>query len=152
MGINQYVYFALRSDELSADQITERLGLEPDERVIRGARTPEPPVPVSHSWKLVCRKPGMRVDEQAERVLTRLAPVADQIRALTTTGEVNAELQFVRYFDDEDAPSAPSVELYGENGLEVGPEPHYLLGFHLSADRLRLLADIGASIDCDEYS
>ena len=152
MGINQYVYFALKSDHLSADQIAEHVGLEPDERVVRGSRTPTPPVPATHSWKLVCRKAGMRIDEQIENVLARVEPVRDNIRTLTSEGEVCAVLQVVRYFQDEDAAPAPLVELWGESGIEFGPEPNHLLGFHLSVDRLRLLADINASIDCDEYS
>lgn len=152
MGINQYVYFALKSYHLSADQIAERVGLDPDERLVRGSRTPTPPVPVMHSWELVCRKPGMRIDEQVENVLARLEPVKDHIRTLTSGGEVFAVLQLVRFFQDEDAAPAPLVELWGEHGIEFGPEPNYLLGFHLPVDRLRLLADINASIDCDEYS
>lgn len=53
---------------------------------------------------------------------------------------------------DENAAPAPLVELRGENGIEFGPEPNFLLGFHLPVDRLRLLANINAAIDCDEYS
>lgn len=151
MGVNQYVYLALRSNDLSADQMAERLGMAPDERVTRGARSTEPPVPAAHVWRLVCRQPHMRIDEQAESVLGRVVPVVHRIKALTEAGYVEAVLQFVRYFDD-DAPPARQVELVGENGPEVGPEPHDLLGFHLSAERLRLIADIGASIDCDEYA
>ncbi|MFC7488131.1 DUF4279 domain-containing protein [Knoellia sp. CPCC 206453] len=94
----------------------------------------------------------MRIDEQVENVLARLEPVRDNIRTLTSGGEVCAVLQLVRYFQDENAAPAPFVELWGENGVELGSEPNYLLGFHLPVDRLRLLADIHASIDCDEYS
>ncbi|MBL7499652.1 DUF4279 domain-containing protein [Frankia sp. CNm7] len=77
MRVRQYVYFALKSDGVSAAEMTARLGIEPDEVAIRGSRRAEPMIrPASHSWKVVCRQPYMTVDEQIDHVLDRLLPAA----------------------------------------------------------------------------
>ncbi|MEU5786400.1 DUF4279 domain-containing protein [Micromonospora purpureochromogenes] len=64
MIVSQYVYFALSSERVSAAEITARLGIEPDEIVVRGSRVASPARPGSHRWKITCRKPGLTVDEQ----------------------------------------------------------------------------------------
>lgn len=87
MPVNQYVYFALSSYSTSATDITAILGLEPDETTVRGSRIATPkPVPVLHCWKIVCREPGLRVDEQIARILERLAPHTEAIAALAPPG------------------------------------------------------------------
>lgn len=68
MPLRQFVYFALFSKHTSVAEMTAVLGIEPDEVSVRGSRFTEPAViPVSHSWKIVCREPGLRVDEQINR-------------------------------------------------------------------------------------
>jgi Domain of unknown function (DUF4279) len=53
--IEQYAYFALKSAVVPAAEMAERLGMEPDEVSVRGSRVAEPPRPIRHSWKIVCR-------------------------------------------------------------------------------------------------
>ncbi|UKW33586.1 MULTISPECIES: DUF4279 domain-containing protein [Streptomyces] len=84
-----------------------RIGIRPDEVSVHGSRFTEPAVvPVDHSWKVVCRDPGLRVDEQIARLLDRLRPHTHRVsalaRELTGTGG-GAVLQVVRYFDDDQA-------------------------------------------------
>ena len=68
MRLRQYVYFALKSEEVSAAEITARLGVEPDEVVVRGSRQTDRFVrPVCHIWKIVCREPNMRLSEAHSR-------------------------------------------------------------------------------------
>ncbi|MFG2907668.1 DUF4279 domain-containing protein [Kitasatospora sp. NPDC048286] len=75
MPVDQYVHFALSSLHTSAADMAAVLGLEPDEIMVRGSRIPGPrPIPAAHRWKIVCREPGLCVDEQIARVLERLAP------------------------------------------------------------------------------
>jgi hypothetical protein len=65
--VNQHVYFTLSSRDTSSAGIAAILGLEPDETTVRGSRITAPePIPVLHRWKIVCREPGLRVDEQIE--------------------------------------------------------------------------------------
>ncbi|MEV0092236.1 DUF4279 domain-containing protein [Streptomyces sp. NPDC050738] len=149
MPLHQYVYFALFSRHTSAAEMAELLGIEPDEVSVRGSRSTHPAViPVEHSWKIVCREPGLRVDEQVAHVLDRLRPHADRIAGLA--GQLSAEesggavLEIVRYFND--------VEHDQEQLEPDSPEqPPHLFGWHLDSDVLAFLAATGAALDVDEY-
>ncbi|MFJ1706933.1 DUF4279 domain-containing protein [Kitasatospora sp. NPDC088346] len=109
MLISQYVYFGLSSLAMSAAEMTAVLGIEPDEIMVRGSRFTEPKVvPVIHRWKIVCREPGLSVDEQVARVVARLEPHVDAIAALARQLDAedcqgpSAVLEVVRMFNDED--------------------------------------------------
>jgi hypothetical protein len=138
MRISQYVYFALKSERVSAHEMTSQLGLEPDEIMVRGSKGANPLRPVVHAWEVVCREPGLTVDEQIGRILDRLEPYADRIAALVETIDVaepgvTATLQVVRSFNDDE----------GEEDL---------LGWHLDKRTLRFLHRVGAELDVDEYA
>ncbi|MGK5642964.1 DUF4279 domain-containing protein [Streptomyces sp. URMC 126] len=143
MPLTQYAYFALHSRHTSADAMTDRLGMAPDEVTVRGSRFTEPAVvPVDHSWKVVCRDPGLRVDEQITRVLDRLRSHTDHISTLagelTGTGG-GAVLQVVRYFADT-GPAQP-----------VAADTPNLFGWHLNRGVLDFLTATGAELGVDEY-
>lgn len=152
MFISQYVYFAFSSRTMSAAEMTAALGLEPDEFKVRGSRIAQPkPVPATHSWKIVCREPGLRVDEQAERIVQRLSPHLEAIAALARQLHTehhqapSAVLEVVRQFND----------LEGQDRLASAPldiaDPPGLLGWHLGRDVLNFLHAAGAVLDVDEY-
>jgi hypothetical protein len=136
--VEQYVYFSAASDTMSAAEITDAVGLSPDEVMVRGSRLEDPPSPTSHSWKLVCRDAGLRVDQQIEIVLGRVEPHADALGVLAglVDGDqqpvVRNTLQVVRFF--------------GESAGDAGT-----LGWHLGAGHMQLLARLGAEVDADEY-
>ncbi|MFF9778588.1 DUF4279 domain-containing protein [Streptomyces sp. NPDC013978] len=143
MPPRQYAYFALFSRHVSADAMTLQLGMTPDEVTVRGSRFTEPAVvPVDHSWMVVCREPGLRVDEQITRILDRLQPHTDRICDLTgqlaRTGG-GAVLQIVRYFNDTDQAHSGTVDA-----------PSFL-GWHLDRNVLDFLSATGAELDIDEY-
>ncbi len=48
MRISQYVYFALYSRTTTAEQMTQRLGLSPDEVFVKGSNNLDPPIPTTH--------------------------------------------------------------------------------------------------------
>jgi hypothetical protein len=79
MFVHQYAYFALRSVQVPAEEIAVRLGIEPDEVLTRGSRRADPVRPTSHCWKVVCRMPGLTVDEQITRIVDRLFDYAHRI-------------------------------------------------------------------------
>jgi hypothetical protein len=55
MKLRQYVEFGVRSETLSPEQLTERIGVEPDKVVVMGSRRQLPrPVPRSHRWIVRC--------------------------------------------------------------------------------------------------
>ncbi|MDT7847592.1 DUF4279 domain-containing protein [Streptomyces justiciae] len=143
MPLRQYAYFALFSQHTSADDMTSRLGITPDEVTVRGSRFTEPVVlPVDHSWMVVCREPGLRVDEQMTRILDRLQPHTDRIRDLTrylAGAGGRAVLQIVRYFNDTDQAQPGAVD---------APD---LFGWHLDRKVLDFLSATGAELDIDEY-
>jgi hypothetical protein len=151
--IGQYAYFALHSPSVSAEEMAARLGLEPDEVSVRGSRTPAPPRPVTHVWKIVCRERGLAVDEQVSRIMRRLRPYRDSIAALSRElasrdpGRAGAVLEVVRDFDDPDGeePNRPGAE------PERIPGPHRLLGWSLDREVVGFLVTTGARLDVDEY-
>ncbi|MGW4051127.1 DUF4279 domain-containing protein [Streptomyces sp. NPDC004779] len=150
MPLRQCVYFALFSQHTSAAEMTALLGIEPDEVSVRGSRFTEPAVvPVSHSWKIVCREPGLRVDEQIGRVLDRLRPhtarIAELAGRLATEEQEHggAVLEVVRCFNDTDQEQQPR-----QQGT---PEDSNLFGWHLDRDVLDFLTATGAVLDIDEY-
>ena len=154
LRMSQYVYFALKSETVPASMITASLGIEPDSITVRGIRRPEPPVPASHIWSVECRQRGMRVDDQAARVLARIRPVAEPIRALTADGSVWAVLQVVRFFMDDDGEQEDEHQpVVTDDGrvLHRLPGQHQLLGWHLAIEDLVFLASIPAAVDVDEY-
>lgn len=132
LPVRQYAYFSIRSDDLDAAAIAARVGIAPDQVVVRGSREPDPPVARARAWKLLADDRDLRVDEQAALLLGRLRPVEAQVRELAADRGCSLTLQIVRYFAD------PAGE-------------EQLLGWHLDADGLAFLARIGADIDVDEY-
>jgi hypothetical protein len=140
--VSQYAYFALFSRSTSATEMAAVLGLEPDETTVRGSRRTEPEaVPVQHCWKIVCREPELRIDEQIGRIVERLAPYTAAIAALagrlhTEDDESGAVLEVVRYFNDQAAATGEAPNLFG---------------WHLDRAVLDFLQATGAVLDVDEY-
>ena len=145
--IRQYVYFAVRSDAVTADEVSRRLGLEPDRIAVRGSRSAEPPRPLANVWQIVCDEPDMTIDEQVEVVLQRLRPAETRVVELAKDPGCSVVLQLVRYFDDEEG----EPERLSDAGAQKLGGQHQLLGWHLGSDDLGFLSRIGASIDADEY-
>jgi hypothetical protein len=147
--VEQYAYFVLQSDTMSAVDMTARLGIEPDEVMIRGYRRSGPrPLPRSHAWALSCRQPDLRIDDQVAAIIDRLLPHVARIEALAAElsldGPGAAALRIVRYFgtggyDDYDPPTS----LVGSSDL---------LGWALEPDVIAFLHRTGAVIDVDEYA
>ena len=147
--VNQYAYFALFSRSTSAAEMAAILGLEPDEITVRGSRRAEPKaVPGDHCWKIVCREPGLRVDEQVARIIERLVPHTAAIAALarsldTEDGGSGAVLEVVRYFNGQKAEQ--------HDRSDVTTEAPNLFGWHLDREVLDFLRATGAALDVDEY-
>ncbi|MGW4507877.1 DUF4279 domain-containing protein [Streptomyces sp. NPDC004436] len=162
MPVEQYVYFALSSKHMSAQEMTAVLGVEPDETSVRGSRRAAHPVrPACHSWKVVCREPGLAVDEQIDRVLDRLRPHTGRVAALArqleeVPGEGGcAVLAVVRYFraadDSETSAGRTDSDGYRDpDGMDV-PHPPNLFGWALQRDAMEFLLATGAVLDVDEY-
>jgi hypothetical protein len=149
MKIEQYAYFGLSSEVLTAEAIAACLGLAPDKTQTRGSRSVDPPRPIRHTWELGSYERGLDISAHVAVVLRRLEPARDEIRALVREGDVQAWLQLVRYFGAADG----EEEIIDETpeGLVKLSGQHQLLGWHLHRDVLAFLHDVGAEIDADEY-
>ncbi|ASW57817.1 hypothetical protein CIK06_18505 [Plantactinospora sp. KBS50] len=142
---------------MRASEIAARLGIEPDEAVIRGSRSPaDRVIPAAHCWRVVCRTAGMTVDEQISHIVDRLFVHALQIGMLaaeldrTDGGPGSAVLQVVRVFGH---PAGEPEDLSGlVDGLGKLPGQHQLLGWHLDRRTLEFLWLTGAELDIDEYA
>jgi hypothetical protein len=150
MRIRQYASLSLSSSVLSADEITRRLGVEPDEVMVMASKRETPPTPAAHHW-MVKTNSGP-VDEMTAELIARIRPVASDIRDLVSSSVVSAVIQVVRYFNDD----AGDEEQFGEvkvDGqlLEKLLGQHQLLGFHLDAEVLGFLSETGIELDLDEY-
>ncbi|MFI1445141.1 DUF4279 domain-containing protein [Streptomyces fructofermentans] len=131
------------SEHIPAGEMTSQLGIRPDDVSVRGSRFTEPTViPVSHSWKIVCREPELRVDEQIAHVLDRLrlrtGRTAELVPRLAADGG-GAVLHVVRYFNDTDQDQP-------ETSDAANP-----FGWHLDRNVLYFLITVGAKLDVDEY-
>jgi hypothetical protein len=136
MRARQYVYFAVRSPEVSAVEVEERLRLRPDRALVRGSKDPVRPVPAHHVWAVESQNRRLPLDEQIDEVLARIAPVEAALREmLSDRRDLDCVLQVVRYLNDPDSP-------------EQETQP---LGFGFDQEALQLLARLRVRIDVDEY-
>ena len=140
MRINQRVHFLLRSEQLTAAEITAGLLMEPDRIEVRGSLRPDPPVPPCHGWSISAPVPDQPVNDQLDALIQRLEPFTTAIGRLVATGQVVAILRVVRRFAvlDDAAESCPVAA------------PRRLLGWWVDEPILRFLADTGATVDVDE--
>ncbi|WP_091383695.1 DUF4279 domain-containing protein [Actinokineospora alba] len=155
MRIRQYVYLGLVSRQVSAAEVTARLGVEPDRVRVRGARSTRPPIPVFHAWEVVCDEPRLRVDEQLARVVHRLTPHHAEIVALARElrsadpQHGGAVMRVVRYLAAEDGAeeelSSPDAR------LQKLPGQHHLLSWTVDREVLEFLSAVEATLDVDEY-
>ncbi len=142
MQVEQYVYFALKSERMPAAEMTARLALEPDRITVMGGKLPDPPHPAVHVWRVDGPpRSSLPLDDMILTLVERLYPYAEAIGDLA--GELDrrepgnsATLQVVRFFTDE-APAAGT--------------PDRPLGWHLDRHVLDFLRATRAELDVDEY-
>jgi Domain of unknown function (DUF4279) len=147
--LRQYVYFSLWSDSITPDELTARIGIEPDCIHVRGSRFPGPnPVPRHHMWEVRCDEHNMKMDAQIESVLGRIAPAQEAIReVITEHDDVSGRLKAGRFFGDEKG-DAPIVTRRADGEIvDTGS----IFGWGMSVEALGFLAHVGAYLDIDEY-
>ncbi len=149
MRISQRVEFVIASRNVTAVEITRRVGLEPDRTVVAGSKPSESTkVPPEHAWVLISAIENTPVDQQIQHVVNRLEPMRSEIKALTSRSGVYAVMQIVRFFEDT---NGEQEVLSGPGGVEKIPGQHQLLGWHLSSGLINFFSDVGVEIDVDEY-
>lgn len=136
MRASQYVYFAVWSDEISAVEVEERVGLRPDTVLVRGSKDPDRPLPIQHLWAVESQQRDRPLYDQVDEVIARIAPLEAALTELRSDGrDIGYVLQVVRYLNDADAPERETLPL----------------GFGFHRDVVQLLARLDVRIDVDEY-
>jgi hypothetical protein len=153
MRLRQYVYFAIRSDTVTADQVTAALGLQPDQVMVRGSKDPERVIPCQHGWDLKCDEPGLKVDEQLDIVMQKMTPAIPALLALLDREpDITTHVQVVRYLEtDEEDDYVPPVVTHNGVELELAGGQHLLLGFGFGVAAMAFLHRTRATVDVDEY-
>jgi hypothetical protein len=151
LRIRQHAYFNIKSDVLDAAAITARLGVDPDDVLVRGARQVDPPRPAVHMWAVRCDERGLRVDEQVAVVLARLRPVEPRLVALAAESDCSFALTIVRDFNDAEGDGEREEFSPPEDRVQKLSGQHQLLGWALDEPDVAFLARVGAFIDVDEY-
>lgn len=149
MKVKQYCYFAVKSEIVSAAEISMRLGMEADAVVVMGSKVPGL-VPRCHSWKLVERdaeRDSDGIGDQIQRLVDRLSPIRSRLITLTANPDVSSVMQVVRYSDDpEGVRAAPGGTPADQMGQWSRP-----LGWHLSLPTIEFLSSTRTELDVDEY-
>jgi hypothetical protein len=149
MKVIQRVYLGVSSATLEPSTITARLGLDPDETVLKGSRLRAPgakPLPVCHLWRLHSgARATLQLDHHIRALLDRVAIQAAAIRALAATGEAGIYVAAVRTFVPEPGEAQP------DDGDAMPRDDAAGFGFHLDSALLAQLADLGIGLDVDEY-
>lgn len=116
-------------------------------------------IPRGHSWEVECREPGLTIDEQIAKVLSRISPQEHKIAELARDLEKEdpsggAVLRVVRFFNDDEGEEeeVPETILLDDGReLEKLSGQHQLLGWHLDKEVMTFLRAVGADLDVDEY-
>ena len=146
MTLLQYASFDVFSDVFNPDQISETLGLTPSHVSWRGSRqSSEPAIPRTNIWSFRASGVG-QADDQIRQLVDRFEPLADRLQTLTTDGASACSISLVRYFGGAEASTESLGRDEGRRFDGISIE-----GFHLDVTLLRRLADLGWSLDVDEY-
>ena len=150
LRIRQYGCFTVFSKQLSVQQITEHLGLQPDATRVMGSVSDAPMRPVSNIWEIKTGDASAGVDELIADLLARLEPAREAIRTLLSgDSDATGELQIVRHFGD-DSGEEEVITTTSEGFTKLAGQ-HQLLGWHLDATTIAFLAETGVELDVDEY-
>jgi hypothetical protein len=150
--VRQYASFAIHSDHLSPDEITRRVGIEPDRVAVRGSKGADPIRPVTHLGRVESGLTrDLRIDDHLDVLVLRLWDAADRLREVIDGSRTSAGLVIVRQFGTEAAEEIDVARRGVPEGFERLSGQHPLLGFHLDERTMSFLSHINACVDVDEY-
>jgi hypothetical protein len=131
MKVQTRAYFSVVSDELSPDELSVRIGMQPSSVMTKAGKRLDHPVPKTNAWEIDSGlEPGAPLWRHLEALREVVAPLSDQIAELCQ-GEPTAVLRIVRKFSPADEEAD--------------------LGFWLDESWLAILQQTGAQLDVDEY-
>jgi hypothetical protein len=141
--VRQRASFVVESTQVTADEMTAALGMQPDLVQVRGSKAAEPPRPTFHQWVVQAAAVDADADTQVEELVERLEPLVERLTVLVArirqdpndyvTRQVHggAVLSVVRHF-----------------AFSTGSDR---CGIHLSERVVRFLSAVHACVDVDEY-
>jgi hypothetical protein len=132
--VRRYASLTVISETLTVGEITEALGQFPDDSLSRGERRPGSLVPVvasANSWRIQesSESSSIPVEQLLESLLARVVPLREALTRLSNKGS-SIQVSVVQWISTSDG---------------HGP------GFGLDSQSVRLIAEIGASFDVDQY-
>ena len=134
------VFLAVYSTSLSSEELTERVGIQPDRSWNRGDRLT---ARRTHTRSCVQYDSGLpreaRADEQISALLARLAPAAPRIAAIAGDPTCEAQIR-VGYFIN-----GPQWQGRGDQRVLRG------LGVFLNSAQIELLHEMGAGFEVDIF-
>lgn len=123
--------FFLSSTTVSAVEMTETIGLEPDSVSVRGSRNQDWPSPRNHIWSIQDDTSERCVEDQIVAVVERLRPYHSGLKRLAAHEDIGAQLSITR---------------------ELGAAtPREEIGWWIDEEPLAFLTSIGANLNCTEY-
>jgi hypothetical protein len=149
--MSQYVYFSVSSEDLSFEDIEQRLGLKADVHGVHGeeGNKLDSSIPVTNYWRIDSHIENQPVDEQIDAIIHKLLPIRSTLEELSKLEHVSITLQVVRNFADA---RGSAEKLVRKNGLDKLAGQHQLLGWHLDKVIIEFLHSIKAVLDIDEYN
>lgn len=129
-----YVYFGLFGDNFAPEKVTQLLNIEPTKVSIKGERVPNK-VPISTSWRFSTDKivnEYIDIEDMSNSIMSNFIPIKDKVITAIKTYNLKPCLMVVLTVSTQEEISTPAI------------------GF--TAETLKFLGDVGASIDIDTYT
>lgn len=108
---NTYVYFALTGDDFDPQIVTERIGVAPTEKWIKGEKGKYKPILDYSCWKLSTEKGKeyLSVQGLVDEVIGQLFDKIDIINELKDEFNMDSVLEIVMYIDTNEEQSTPAL-------------------------------------------
>jgi hypothetical protein len=146
LRIRQWAYFAIRTRNITGEQMSQRLDMAADTITVRGSRFPEFPerdLPRCHVWAVEA-PPGADLGGSIEQLLARLQQRTSRIRSLVD--ELNGDATEVDALGFRSGATLQVVRYFGDRTGEFRG-----FGWHLDEPVISFLAETGAVLDVDEF-
>lgn len=144
LRIRQYAAYGILNKTFSPEEITRRIGLEPDRARVM-ATPPHPPR--WHIWKLSSENVAPEIDltTQITTLVDRMRPYKEQIMSVV------ADIKAAEPECDGTGHSFTLYRHFDEKDGVIDGYQHRLLGWYFEPGVLQFLADINADVGADEY-
>lgn len=154
MKVRQSAHLEIYSAELSPEEMTEALGIPPDESALKGSRkVGRNWWPVEGRWILNSGLPKtVDLNDHLDALFARATPILPAVQALLASERATGGFYIHRDFEPgpEDEAVLEVRTSHLPPGLSLLRGQHPLLGFALDPSRVAVLAQFGLGIEITE--